>query len=130
MHASRTGPAQAESAQAGSALIIAAMALLALGLVAVALLRLDGASLALERSHRDGFLAQRIRAAVELRVVRHGGFPAPGPLSWRQLGLAPQDVAGFALAGDCSGWSLTRDGQSWRFPPPSPEGCQALPSGG
>ncbi|HVI51399.1 MAG TPA: hypothetical protein VM661_09340 [Candidatus Sulfotelmatobacter sp.] len=116
------------ASQSGSALIIGTMALLAVGLAAVALLRLEGQSWQLDHNRQAGLQAQRIRTAVELYAVRHGAVPAPGPVPWRDLGLAPQDVTGFSLDGGCAGWSLAFGGQSWRFP--SPDGCQAPKAGG
>jgi|GEM_PF-2963329 len=116
------------SRQDGSALIIATMALLAVGLAAVALLRLEGQSWQLDHSRQAGLGAQRIRTAVEVYALRHGAIPQAGPLSWKELGLPPQEVSGFILEGDCTGWALSSAGTRWRFP--SPDGCQAPKAGG
>ena len=117
-----------QSRQSGSALIIATMALLAVGLAAVAYLRLDGQAWSLSHARQNGLQAQRLRTAVELYVVRHGGLPSPGPLSWQELGVSPQDVTGFTLEGTCAGWSLAANSLSWHYPAPS--GCQPAKAGG
>lgn len=114
--------------QSGSALILATMALLAVGIALVATLRLEGQTLALDHARRDGVEARNLQTAVELYAARHGSLPPPGPLSWQALGIAPVEVEGFRLEGDCNGWSLEKDGITRRFA--SPAGCQAAKGSG
>ena len=119
-----------QSRQSGSALIIATMALLAVGLAAVAYLRLDGQSWSLSHARQNGLQAQHLRNAVELYVVRHSSLPAPGPLSWQELGVSPEDVTGFSLDGTCAGWSLAANSLSLSWHYPAPSGCQGPKAGG